>query len=227
MDAELEKRIIPHMSVESLDSMGTDLDVVNAARVSFNKHSTHMDQQDEKLIQYLAKNGHWTPFAHCFMKFRIEMPIFVARQLVRHTVGVAINEVSRRYIDTPPRYYKVDAWRGKASNKKQGSTGPLDDQIGPELISYSTIAACDIAYSDLLTKGVCPEQARMVLPLCTMTEWIYSGSLYAFSRITNLRVHPHAQKEVEDLVKVISTFAVQLFPVSWNALVMNSGPART
>ena len=188
--------------------------------MSFDKEAIQFSEQDGKLIKYLAKNGHWTPFAHCFMKFRIEMPIFVARQMVRHTVGVVLNEVSRRYIDTPPSYYRVDTWRERAANKKQGSleTG-VSNQFAQHHIANELTHMADNAYALLLQNGVCPEQARMVLPLNTMTSWIYSGSLFAFSRIVNLRVHPHAQYEVAIIGKKISEIAGGLFPHSWKALI--------
>lgn len=217
--AEVNRFNVP-MNVELLDHMGSDLDVVNAARVSFNKESYFLQPRDENLIRYLAKNGHWTPFSHCFMKFRIKMPIFVARQLVRHTIGVTINEVSRRYVSTPPEYYRVDLWREKAEHKKQGSkeTGVENQQACYDISDMLTHSA-DEAYDLLLRQGVCPEQARMVLPLNTMTEWIYSGSLYAFARIVNLRVHPHAQYEVSIIGQRFSSYAKVLFPVSWESLV--------
>jgi thymidylate synthase (FAD) len=210
-------------NVEYLDHMGTDLDVVNAARVSFNKEVSQFTDRDEKLIAYLAKNGHWTPFSQCFMKFRITMPIFTARQMVRHTVGVTINEVSRRYIDTPPDYYFVDGWRERAENKKQGSK---ETSIAKEAQAfeeyYDVLEYCDKAYSNLLAMGVCPEQARMVLPLASMTTWIYSGSLYAFARITKLRVHEHAQHEVRLIGEGISNHAQKYFPISWKYLVIEA-----
>ncbi len=208
------------IEVRLLDSMGTDLDVVNAARVSFNKETEEFTDKDRGLINYLAKNGHWTPFAHCFLKYRIKMPIFVARQMVRHTVGVVINEVSRRYIDTPPEYYRVGPWRERAANKKQGSLEtPVANQTLIEEIYRDINSSCDTAYDLMLRQGVCPEQARMVLPLSTMTEWIYSGSLYAMSRIVNLRVHPHAQEEVKIVAEGISFCSRVIFPHSWQALV--------
>ena len=109
------------MQVERMDTMGSDLTVVNSARVSFSKHSKELNSSDEKLIAYLAKHGDWSPFSHCFVQFKINAPIFVARQLQKHQVGLAWNEESRRYIDDEPEVYSPPEWRRRAADKKQGS----------------------------------------------------------------------------------------------------------
>ena len=226
---------ISEMSVELLDYLGSDLNVVNAARVSFHKESDfeydlnhdgrtneRLKDSDVKLINYLAKHNHWTPFAHAFVSFRIKAPIFVARQLMKSTVGLAVNEVSRRYVDEEPEFWFPKEWRGKPVNAKQGSSGILDDSQ-PEMVISQTmgwaVTACLNTYNDMLTCGVAPEQARMVLPQNTMTEWIWSGSLAAFCRVCNLRLDPHAQQETRELVGALAALLEPLFPVSYKALV--------
>ena len=172
------------MNVELVDKMGSDLTVVNAARVSFNKHQDKFKNTDEKLIKYLAVHGHWTPFGHCSIQFRIAAPIFVARQLVKHQVGLVWNEVSRRYVDYTPELFTVDEdkWRGRPDKAKQGSAGYV--YIKPSLamtIEMTNGWAVDL-YKKLIDEGVAPEQARMVLPLSTYTEWYWTGSLAAYAR---------------------------------------------
>jgi len=210
------------MKGKLIDHMGSDLSVVNAARVSFaTKHEEFKEEQDEKLIRYLAKHDHWSPFAHCSMQFHVRAPVFVARQLVKHQVGLSWNEVSRRYVDNEPEFYIPDTWRGSAENKKQGSS---DESIninprGRLIDEYqSTLRRAKWTYEYLLRRGVCPEQARMVLPQAMMTEWYWSGTLYAFSRVCNLRCKPDAQLETQFIANQIDELAEELFPVSWKAL---------
>ena len=186
------------MQVTLIDHMGSDLTVVNAARVSFNKESQRekngnindLRMEDKHLIKYLAKHGHWSPFSHCFLQFRIEAPLFVARQLVKHQVGLAWNEVSRRYVDYTPKFYTPQSWRKKADNVKQGSS---DDTIDYHIGSYTRSAIAE--YERMLDVGIAPEMARMVLPQNMYTEWYWSGSLYAFSRVVNQRLDKTAQAE--------------------------------
>ena len=208
------------MKVEVVDSMGTDLTVVNAARVSFDKHHEEFTSGDEKLIAYLARHGHWTPFGHPQLQFRISAPIFVARQLVKHQVGLVWNEISRRYVDSKPLFYITDKWRSKAEDKKQGSGNELIELDGwdYDYIQRANIAAVD-AYSHLLKLGVAPEQARMVLPQSTYTEWYWTGSLYAFARICKLRISDDAQEETRYIAQEISTLIDTKFPISWKYLI--------
>jgi thymidylate synthase (FAD) len=208
------------MKVELVDSMGSDLTVVNAARVSFNKHHKEMTSGDVKLIRYLAKHGHWTPFGHPQLQFRISAPIFVARQLVKHQVGLVWNEVSRRYVDSTPSFYITDKWRSKADNKKQGSGDDLVPLDGwdYDLIQKGHVAAVN-AYSHLLKKGIAPEQARMVLPQSMYTEWYWTGSLFAFARVCKLRMSPDAQEETRSIAEWISVQAEIKFPISWKYLL--------
>ena len=210
---------------ELVDSMGTDASVVNAARVSFGKRISAMSAGDEKLINYLAKHGHWSPFGHATLQFRIKAPVFVARQLVKHQVGLCWNEVSRRYVEYEPEFYEVDKWRGKPTDKKQGSS---EDEVewvsrlrrtGALKLEVENIALEN--YNIMLEAGVAPEQARMILPQSMMTEWIWSGSLYSFARVCNLRCAPDAQYETRLVADIIDKKTVILFPVSWPALRNN------
>jgi len=207
------------MNVELVDSMGGDLDVVNAARVSFHKESNELSPNDVKLIHYLAKHDHWTPFAHCFAKFRVKVPIFVARQWFKHTVGFAYNEVSRRYVSDEPELFKAEVWRGKPEGSiKQGSSSTL------EFIDDDTLGLLEHAvwhYNMLIKKGIAPEMARMVLPQATMTEFIVSGSLAAWARFYNLRSDDHAQHEIRWCAEQIGEKMAKYYPNSWAALCNN------
>jgi len=212
-----------------IDHMGSDLSVVNAARVSFGKKShceeirwvemgdwsgdmPVVDARDTKLIKYLAKHKHLSPFGHAFASFHVKAPIFVARQLVKHKF-LRWNEISRRYVDEEPEFYVPDTWRGRSADKKQGSEGVVD--VGDW---GDTNWACLIAYNDLLRHGVAPEQARMVLPQSTMTEWYWSGSLDAFAAMCKLRCASDTQYESRIVADQISEKMGELFPVAWEAL---------
>ena len=198
-----------------IDKMGTDLSVVNAARVSYSKIKNRFEDKDEKLIAFLAKHNHWSPFAHAFLQFRIKAPVFVARQLVKHQVGLVWNEVSRRYVDDEPEFYVPTSWRGRPKNSKQGSDGEVQTD---EEYYNRYLNGCQLYYSLLLNQGVAPEQARMVLPQSTMTEWIWSGSVYAFARVCNLRCKPDTQKETQDVANEIDKLADEAFPYCWKYL---------
>ena len=214
------------MEVTLVDKMGTDLTVVNAARVSFGKKKEKFTNADKKLISYLAKHNHWTPFGHCSMQVHVYAPVFVARQLVKHQVGLVWNEVSRRYVDTEPEFYKPEEWRLKADDKKQGSSNEVwgirdhRDIVDDPNISYDNL--CNDAKSKYLhwvnNLNICPEQARMVLPQSMMTEWYWSGTLMAFARVCNLRCKPDAQQETRIIAEKIDAISNEEFPVSWGAL---------
>lgn len=206
-------------TVDYIQHMGSDLTVVNAARVSFNKQSDELDTKDKKLIDYLAKHEHWSPFSHCFVQFRIKAPLFVARQLVKHQVGLAWNEVSRRYIDDEPEFYVPALWRGRAANNKQGSEGTIENQTTANQEHELAHVYAVNTYLHLLELGVAPEQARMVLPQTLMTEWFWSGSLYAFARVCKLRLDHHSQEETAQVAGWIDTYCTELFPISWRALL--------
>jgi thymidylate synthase (FAD) len=222
------------MQVTLVDSMGTDISVVNAARVSFNKETNFkltemgasLEDRDAKLIRYLAVHDHFTPFTHATVTMREKVPLFVARQRFKHTIGFSYNEVSRRYVDEDPEFYKPEEWRGKASDKKQGSSNEVID-INPltpygsrsMIDDYDTVLnRCTWVYKQLLRKGVCPEQARMVLPQSMYTEYYVTGSLYAWARAYNLRSKEDAQREIQDIASKWGDVMIKLFPESWLAL---------
>lgn len=205
--------------VSRMDTMGSDLTVANAARVSFAKHKEELDGSDEKLIKFLADHGHWSPFSHVFIQFKIDAPIFVARQLQKHQVGLAWNEVSRRYVDSTPEFYSPDEWRRRAIDKKQGSMSePVPSQKVVKSIKEEFDAVALDCYNRLLKLKVCPEQARMVLPQDMITSWYWSGSVYAFSRVCNLRLKEDAQAETREVAQAISDHCTIMFPVSWKFL---------
>lgn len=233
------------MKVEYIDHMGSDLSVVNAARVSFDKESTTIDMDsvdlgspdgvtlvpligdaDTKLVKYLASHGHWSPFAHVTVSMRWKAPIFVARQLVKHQVGLSWNEVSRRYVKTEPELWWPEKWRKAAENVKQGSSEDFffweclpETYWGDEPLDLKDLQELSVVlYNKLIKYGVCPEQARMILPLNTYTEWIWTGSLYAWARVYNQRTDPTAQQETRQLVLTLDDICGKLYPVSWKAL---------
>jgi len=238
--------VISDMQVTYRYHSGSDLEVVNAARVSFNKESnweavpgkerfekpTHkLSDKDVKLINYLAKHNHWTPFAHNSVTLRIKAPIFVARQAGKHQVGLVWNEVSRRYVDDEPEFFFPKEWRGRPENAKQGSSGVIThvkwndggDIEEEEIAQIIPIVVEQLlnTYNQLIKGGVAPEQARMVLPQNMMTEWIWTGSLAAWSRVCKLRLDPHSQQEIQELAGMIKAVVEPLFPVSFAALMEN------
>jgi len=215
------------IEVTHIDHMGSDLSVVNAARVSFGKKSEALgtsgvegqpmtpilNDPDKKLIKYLAKHKHMSPFGHCFASFHIKAPVFVARQLVKHKF-LRWNEISRRYVSDNPEFYRPEVWRGNSDDKKQGSAGIVE----VEDVLKETHGQALVTYQELLNAGVCPEQARMVLPQSTMTEWYWSGSLDAFSDMCKLRCKSDTQYETRIVADHISNLMLNLFPKSWSAL---------
>ncbi len=251
--------IMSPMKVTYRRHMGDDLTVVDAARVSFDKESewetgfkmsdedggvhygepcrlmySKLSEQDTKLINYLAKHNHWSPFAHTSIQLRVKAPIFVARQLVKHQVGGVWNEVSRRYVDSEPEFWFPEVWRGRPVNAKQGSSGVVKNvrfhdangsgveyQVGPTIQNFITHSLG--IYEDLLDGGVAPEQARMVLPQNMQTEWIWTGSLMFWCRVCRERLAPGAQAETREIAEQIAEIVAPLFPVSWSALMGSDG----
>lgn len=249
---------IAKQEVTLVDRMGTDLSVVNAARVSFNKESQleqarvptgvlgewtlreTLSEKDAKLINYLARNNHWTPFGHTSLSFRVKAPIFVARQLGKHQVGLVWNEVSRRYVDDEPEFFLPDKWRSRPEGSvKQGSGtvevtelaypqegpgsedlwGSFDNKWHPAIhVELHVLNQLEL-YRWLIKSNVAPEQARMILPQNTMTEWIWTGSLAAWARVCKLRLDPHAQEETREIAHYIAEYCMNLFPVSFEALM--------
>ena len=209
------------MNVEIVDVMGSDLTVVNAARVSFDKHHEFLEGGDEKLIEYLARHGHWTPFGHPQVQFRISAPIFIARQLVKHQVGLVWNEISRRYVDYSPTFEIPSVWRERAKNRKQGSGDGLIQLTEDELAEINYIQrASSKMYDHLISKGIAPEQARAILPQDMVTEWYWTGSLAAFARVCKLRTSEDSQDETREVAKLISEKMKDTFPISWEHLVI-------
>jgi thymidylate synthase (FAD) len=207
------------MSVELLDVFGDDLTVVNAARVSFAKESNELSSGDVKLVKYLADHNHVTPFFHPQARFRLKMPIFVAREWFRHQIGFARNEVSRRYVDNDPEFWMPTVLRERDTNKKQGSKDTEVQYNGHCLAKMELHNDASLAlYKDLMKHGVCPEQARAVLPQSMMTEFIETGSLAAYARLYKLRTDPTAQREIQELAGQVGELLAKRFPVSWNAL---------
>jgi len=208
--------------VELLDTFGDDLTVVNAARVSFAKESTTLEPKDEKLIKYLADHHHITPFFHPQLRFRLKMPIYVAREWFRHTIGFARNEVSRRYVDEKPECYlpPPESLRERDANKKQGSKPtPIENAAGVHQILNAFQQQAIATYEYLLEQKVAPEVARGVLPQSMYTEFIETGSLSAYARLCALRLDPHAQVEIQVYAAALSKLIEERFPVSWRALV--------
>jgi len=207
--------------VELLESFGDDLTVVNAARVSFDKESHVLTEGDKKLIHYLAKHDHVSPFFHPQIRLRIKMPIFVAREWYRHTIGLSRNEVSRRYVDTPPECWvpRAEEIRERDPKLKQGSkaTPVAESEEVYQVLRTQTESAL-ATYHTLLRSGVAPELARTILPQSMYTEFIETGSLAAYARICHLRLDPTAQKEIRDYATMIDTLMREIFPVSWEAL---------
>jgi len=206
--------------IQYVDHMGCDEAVCDAARVSMNKSADLFTvSQNERLIGYLAKHNHWSPFSHCVLKVRVSAPIFIARQLAKHQVGFSWNEVSRRYVSDAPTFFVPDNFRDKADNVKQGSASTTN--LHSQLYKTKLENLCNHAvtiYQEMLDDNVCPEQARAILPQAMMTDWIWTGSLYAWSRMYNLRADPHSQLEVQEYAAKIGNLCFKYFPISWRAL---------
>jgi thymidylate synthase (FAD) len=233
------------MKVDFITKMGSDLTVANAARVSFDKTSEwdiighHEEEYDEEtrtsykhpilslkqkdigLINFLARENHWTPFGHCSLQFRIKAPIFVARQLAKHQVGLVWNEISRRYVDSEPEFYFPEKWRKKNPDKKQGSYEDefVDFTFAEECQPKAVVNMCRELYNAMIDMNICAEQARIILPQNMYTEWYWSGTLFAFARVCRLRTKKDTQKETRDIADQIYNLTEEHFPVSWKALM--------
>lgn len=218
------------ITVELLDHMGSDKAICNAARVSFDKDREGgwgssdlplpLETKDARLIRYLADHGHWTPFAHAMVTVRVTAPIAVRTQCFKHKIGLTENEVSRRYVATPPEVYYPPTWRGRPhGNIKQGSGDPVPMQRESAWEYDKSVGNALLAYDRLIDMGVCPEQARLVLPQGMMTKWIWTGSLPAFARFYRLRTSPDAQAETRAVAVQVGAIIEPLFPAAWRALV--------
>ena len=237
------------MEVNYIQHWGDDLIVVNAARVSFDKKSEwdlqlvpkmsgmvveeHLNPKDEKLIHYLAKHKHTSCFEHMGATLKLKVPIFIARQIQRHRT-FSYNEISRRYVDSPPEFFWPDKWRGRAADKKQGSSDEVITELKPWPNRDDPFASRPIPmenaqqivlnnalhmYNHMLASGVAPEQARMILPQNMYTEFYMTGNLRAFSHFLKLRLDAHAQIEVQQVAKLVYDILLPLFPVSMEALL--------
>ena len=239
------------IKVEYVNHMGSDLTVVDAARVSFDKRSEFVDlreadlenhniseggdpqyclygkdmlangnihglsKDDFKLIRYLANHKHWSPFGHATITVRVTAPIFLARQLYKHKIGLVENEISRRYVSDEPTFFKPNAWRGKPTKgAKQGSDGTVEDQELCNIILEEVVEKCNSAYEELLLNGVAPEQARLILPQNMNTSWHWTGSLEAFCRVYRQRVDSHAQQEAQEFARALNRILFVIFPAS-------------
>lgn len=212
---------ITPMEVKYIDHMGSDNRVVNAARVSFAKIAENYTlEQNTKLINYLAKHGHWSPMAHPQITLYLKAPIFVARQLVKHQVGGVWNEVSRRYVDSEPEFWFPSEWRGRpVGSMKQGSSGVMPESAMWDSAAKEHVKNCLAWYESAIASGVAPEQARMILPQNMQTEWYWTGSLMFFVRVCRERLAPGAQLETREVAERIAEIVAPLFPVSWSALM--------
>lgn len=211
------------MKVELLDYFGSDLMMSNVARVSYGKHKEEFDEKDTKLIKYLVDHKHTSPFRHSQLQFRIECPIYVERQLFKHSVGISTNSISGRYVDFSDTYYLIDEWRKQSENSKQGSEGLINDwdSVEANSIQQSVIDSCKEAYDRLLEIGIAKEQARSVLPLSLQTQFIWTGSFLAFIHLCNLRIKPDAQQETrivaEEMLKKVKLIDGNPFKYSLEA----------
>ena len=207
------------MKVELVEFAGGDLSVVNSARVSFNKEVSEIEGGDKKLIKYLAKHKHMTPFRHNFIQLRCSVPLFLARQLMKHQAGLTWNEVSRRYVDAPPEFHQPTGWRTRPeSGIKQGSGGVAEDTEQWAVTYGGYLESAQRLYSEMIKAGIAPEQARMVLPQSMMVDFIWSGNLLAFSHVYNLRIGEGAQVEAQEFATLLGGVVQPVFPVSWDAL---------
>lgn len=217
------------IKVDLVDYMGNDSSVSNSARVSFNKWKDTFDDNDTKLIKYLASHKHMTPFRHTQVQLRCKAPIFLVRQLGKHQAGLSWNEVSRRYVKTEPEFFIPDHWRSAPEGSiKQGSGDDYVDILyytntlrGENTKSFykSYIEDSLFLYNLMLENNIAPEMARMVLPQSMLTEWIWSGNLLAFAHVYKERSSSGAQAEAQEFAKELDKIIRPLFPVAWSALV--------
>ena len=208
--------------VELLDHMGDDNAICDAARVSFNKEAVNYTTElNTKLLKYLAKHDHWSPFAHTSLKFRFRTPMFIARQFQKHVVGFAWNEVSRRYVSSDPSFFVPESWRMRPDNMKQGSVKEGEVPVTHDvLIAYmDQMREHTRDYKSMISQGICPEQVRMCMPQSMMTEWIWTGSLMAWARFVKLRADSHAQAECWPYADAVREEMEDYFPQATLALL--------
>jgi thymidylate synthase (FAD) len=231
MDMKID--VLDRGSVELLDKMGSDLTTVESARVSFLSGTTALGDREIRLIRYLAEHEHTSPFRHAHLMFRFKAPLFVARQLWKHIVGITPeldledrfqgfsggvkdsgwNEASGRYVELQDEFYIPETWRAQSSSNKQGSAGPLDTQAQAAAAYREGLEAAYAAYQQLRELGAAKEQARIVLPQSIYTQWIWTGSLHAFLHVVDLRVKPDAQWETQQYGRAVRAILAEYFPV--------------
>lgn len=237
------------IKVEYVDHMGTDLSVVDAARVSFAKksawesvisvdttrkedseewlkdHRVHkgcfvkMSEADAKLINYLAKHEHWTPFAHTAISLRVAAPVPIRTQCFKHKVGLVENEESRRYIKSTPEIFIPEFREKPEGSIKQGSGGIHQSNEEWQYSYRKLTERCVDIYLQMIKEGVAPEQARFVLPQGAIVNWVWTGNLMSFANFYKKRIDPHAQQEIQEVARKVDEVIRPLFPVSWAALV--------
>lgn len=207
------------MRVELLDYMGSDFKICSVARISFaRKAEEFTPEQNERLINFLAKYGHWSPFSHVHVSLAMQAPIAIKAQCDKHTVGFASNTESRRYISHPPELF-LPTFRTKPDGSvKQGSGGEHPDNDIIREAYHALAHECLELYNGMIAQGVAAEQARFILPQGVETNWVWTGSLYAWARFYNLRTDPHAQKEIRNLAYMVEDVIAPLYPISWKAL---------
>src|SRR5690606_25721913 len=212
-------RNLRKMKAEYIDHMGSDDTVVNNARVSFSKEaSNYTYEQNSKLIRYLARHNHWSPFAGTSIQLRMSAPVPIRTQAFKHKQGFVESEESRRYIDHRPEVYIPDEFRESAESVKQGSAGRHKDSAKWIEVYSRTADYCVNAYLEMVEEGICPEQARFISTQGAVVNWIWTGNLASYARFYNQRTDPHAQQEVQDLARMVGDILQPLFPVSWKAL---------
>lgn len=238
--------MLDHGSVELLDKMGSDLTTVESARVSFLKGTTELGTREERLLRYLAEHEHTSPFRHAMLMLRFKAPLFVARQLWKHIVGITPefdledrfqgfsggfndtgwNEASGRYVELEDEFYVPQTWRAQSSSNKQGSAGVVDAQADAAAAYQQGLADAYAAYRHLRELGVAKEQARVVLPQSIYTQWIWTGSLQAFLHVVDLRTKPDAQWETQQYGLAVRTIVEEYFPVCLQKWVERAGTAQ-
>jgi thymidylate synthase (FAD) len=207
------------IKVELVDSMGSDLSVVNAARVSFAKVKDEMDSSDEKLIKYLAKHDHWTPFAHTAVSLRVAAPVPIRTQCFKHKIGLVENEESRRYISSTPEIFIPEFREKPEGSIKQGSGGEHPDNHAWQKAYKGVTEQALWLYEDMLRAGVAPEQARFVLPQGAIVNWVWTGNILAFANFVKKRSDSNAQQEIQQVASAVDAVIRPLFPASWQSLV--------
>ena len=222
MESKLKTNVLDKGFIEVVDSLGSDLTVVNSARVSFGKRKTTYDDVDRVLVEFLAENKHWSPFRHLVVQFHVKAPEFVMRQWYKHVVGIetssssftkdhAWNEISGRYVPVND-FYEPANWRKQSKDNRQASEGSIDDQVSAREVFQKTMSTLFDSYNKLLELGVAKEQARIMLPLNQYTEVYWTASFQAIMNFIDLRDEPSAQWEIREYAKIIKDMMFKIYP---------------